>query len=171
MLKHLPNLLTASRILMAPYIFYLMARSAYGAALVWFAAAAITDALDGFLARRLNSSSRIGAYFDPVADKILLSGSFLVLALAGAIPIWIAAVVLGRDALLVTGAAIALRSGTAMDLTPSVWGKWSTIVQIAYLATVLAEVPTSAGAWLTVAITLGSGVNYIWRFLVTAKGK
>jgi cardiolipin synthase len=168
-LKHLPNLLTAARIVMAPYIFYLMWTNAYQTALLWFVAAAVTDALDGFFARRFQASSRLGAYFDPVADKILLSGSFLVLALAGAIPTSLAALVLGRDVLLLAGAAVALQAGVARDLTPSVWGKWSTVSQMVYLLAVLAGIPSVALATLTAAITLWSGAAYVWRFLSRAR--
>ena len=149
---------------MAPYIFYLMWTSAYRPALMWFAVAALTDLLDGFLARKFHVASRVGAYFDPVADKILLSGSFLVLALAGAIPTWLAALVLGRDAVLLAGASVALRGKAARDLSPSIWGKWSTIIQMLYLLAVLAEIPSAALALATAAITLWSGANYCWRF-------
>lgn len=154
---------------MAPYIFYLMWAHAYPTALWWFAAAAVTDALDGFLARRFDSASRVGAYLDPLADKILLSGAFLILALAGAIPAWLAVVVLGRDALLLAGAAIVLQSKAPRDLSPSVWGKWSTITQMAYLLAVLAEVPSAALAWITAGITLWSGADYVRRFFVNAR--
>ena len=62
----------------------------------WFIVIAVTDVVDGFLARRFNASSRLGAYLDPIADKVLLSGTFLVLALTGAMEGWLAVVVLGR---------------------------------------------------------------------------
>ena len=80
-MTQLPNLLTAARLLAAPYILYLLWTGAYRNAIVWFSIASLTDVLDGFLARRLGVVSKIGALLDPVADKVLLSGSFLTLGL------------------------------------------------------------------------------------------
>ena len=82
-MKHLPNLLTAARLALTPYLFWLMVRHEYRTIIPWFIAIAVTDVVDGFLARRFEASSRLGAYLDPVADKVLLSGTFLVLALTG----------------------------------------------------------------------------------------
>ena len=144
---------------MAPYVFYLLWTASYRTALLWFAAAAVTDALDGFLARRLNSNSRLGAYLDPVADKILLSGSFVVLALTGASPWWLAAIVLGRDVLLLAGAAMALHR----DLSPSMWGKWSTVAQILYVLAVVARLPATALAWAIAGLAVISGAHYAMR--------
>jgi len=148
---------------MAPYIFYLMWNMAYDAALLWFAAAALTDFLDGFLARWLHADSPIGAYLDPVADKVLLSGSFLVLAWAGGIPVWLAVVVLGRDVLLLAGAALTLRNGSPTDLSPSIWGKWSTVAQIAYVVAVLGGWTEAPIGWVVAGLTLGSGIHYAQR--------
>ena len=167
-MKHLPNLVTAARIAMAPYIFYLMWTDSYRATLMWFAAAAATDVLDGFLARRLNVASSAGAYLDPVADKILLSGSFLVLALARAIPWWLAAIVLGRDALILAGAigAMSFRKN-AGDFTPSVWGKASTFVQILYVLAVVARLPSETLGWGVAALAVSSGVHYTIRLFTS----
>ena len=168
-LKHLPNALTGLRIAMAPYLFFLMWERDFETALWWFALAAITDALDGMAARRFNVTSRIGALLDPIADKILLSGSFAVLALAGAIPGWLAGLVLGRDILLLGGATVALQGAAARDLSPSVWGKWSTVTQMIYLLAVLAQMPSVTLARVTAVITLWSGAAYVWRFLAERK--
>jgi cardiolipin synthase len=162
-LKHLPNLLTAARIAMAPYIFYLMWIADYQATLPWFAAAAITDGLDGFLARRLNAASRIGAYLDPVADKILLSGSFLVLGLTGAIPAWLAVLVLGRDIVLLAGAGFALKGSTPADLSPSFWGKWSTVAQIVYVLLVITGNPAQPAEWTVAVLAVISCIHYGMR--------
>ena len=144
---------------MAPYIFFLLWTGAYNTALVWLGAAAVTDLLDGFLARRLDASSRIGGYLDPVADKVLLGGSFLVLALTGAIPWWLATIVLGRDVLLLSGAALALHR----DLSPSIWGKWSTFAQILYVLAVVARAPVTAMGWVVAGLAVISGGHYALR--------
>jgi cardiolipin synthase len=132
-LKHIPNLLTLARIALAPYLFLLMWRHEYRALLWPFALVGITDVLDGFLARRFQWSSRLGAYLDPIADKLLLSGSFLVLALSRAIPGWLAAVVLGRDIVILAAAGILYRARSRREFPPSPWGKLSTFVQVLYI--------------------------------------
>lgn len=168
-MKHLPNLLSAGRLAIAPYIFFLLWTAAFENALIWIGIAALTDALDGFLARRLGVCSRSGALLDPLADKILLSGSFLALALAGAAPGWLAAVVLGRDAVLLAGAVAALLARAPRDLAPSVLGKTSTVVQTLYVIAVLAASPVPLLAYVTAAITLWSGAAYIWRYFAPAR--
>ena len=113
----------------------------------------------------------MGAYLDPVADKVLLSGTFLTLALSGAIDTWVAVVVIGRDLLILLFAAGAfLFAKSRRDFPPSAWGKASTAVQVAF---VLAVVGHSAGfgirfvvlplEGLTVALTAWSGVDYLIR--------
>ena len=166
-MTQLPNLLTAARLLAAPYILYLLWTGAYRNAIVWFSIASLTDVLDGFLARRLGVVSKIGALLDPVADKVLLSGSFLTLGLRSIIPLWLMLLVLGRDVLILGFAAIALALGIRRDFPPSVWGKASTASQIAY---VLFAVGYQAGltpwivatmlGWIAGALTLWSGIDY-----------
>jgi len=119
-LKQLPNLLTAARLLAAPYILYLLWTGGYRMAIVWFAIASATDVLDGFLARQLRVVSKTGALLDPVADKVLLSGSFLTLGLRQVIPFWLMVIVLGRDLLILGFAIVTLARGMRRDFPPSV---------------------------------------------------
>jgi cardiolipin synthase len=166
-LKQLPNLLTIARLLAAPYILYLLWTGDYRTALVWFAVASTTDVLDGFLARRLQAGSRIGALLDPIADKVLLSGSFLTLGLKGIIPMWLMILVLGRDLMILGFAIIALARKLRRDFPPSVWGKASTAAQIAY---VLFTAGFEAGispmivmvilGWTAASLTAWSGIDY-----------
>jgi cardiolipin synthase len=166
-LKQIPNLLTAARLLAAPYILYLLWMGEYRTALVWFSIASFTDVLDGYLARRLRVTSKIGALLDPVADKVLLSGSFLTLGLKGVIPIWLMAIVLGRDLLILGFAIVALVRKLRRDFPPSVWGKASTAAQIAYVLFVVGHeaaispliVVTILG-WIAATLTLWSGIDY-----------
>jgi len=169
-LTRLPNLLTAARLLAAPYIFYLLWTNSFRSALVWFAIAGITDVLDGFLARRLHAGSRLGALLDPVADKVLLDGAFLILGLKSIIPFSLTIFVLGRDLMILAFAMVALARKARRDFPPSVWGKASTGAQIAY---VLFAVGHDAGlaplavvtvlAWITFALTVWSGIDYARR--------
>jgi cardiolipin synthase (CMP-forming) len=166
-LKQLPNLLSAARLLAAPYILYLLWTGSFRTALVWFAIASATDVLDGFLARRFQAGSRLGALLDPVADKVLLSGSFLTLGLKGIIPLWLMILVLGRDLMILGFAIVALARKTRRDFPPSGWGKASTAAQIAY---VLFAAGYETGispivvmvilGWTAAAFTAWSGIDY-----------
>lgn len=166
-MKQIPNLLTVARLLAAPYILYLLSISEYRTALVWFSIASATDVLDGYLARRFQAGSKIGALLDPVADKVLLSGSFLTLGLKGIIPLWLMAIVLGRDLLILVFAIVALARKTRREFPPSVWGKASTAAQIAYMLFAVGHeagitpllVATILG-WIAATLTLWSGTDY-----------
>lgn len=166
-MKQLPNLLTAARLLAAPYILYLLWIGEYRTALVWFSIASATDVLDGYLARRFQAGSRLGALLDPVADKVLLSGSFLTLGLKGVIPFWLMAIVLGRDLLILGFVVVALACKLRRDFPPSVWGKASTASQIAYVlfavgheAAITPLVVATILGWIAAALTLWSGIDY-----------
>jgi cardiolipin synthase (CMP-forming) len=170
LVKHLPNLLTAARLALTPYLFFLMFRHQYRSIIPLFILVAVTDVADGFLARHFKASSRLGAYLDPLADKILLSGTFLVLALTGAIEFWLAAVVLGRDVLILATAGVLYLSSARRNFPPSVWGKFSTFVQVVYLCFqigYLAGIPVAATAtalkWLTVVLAVVSLADYSRR--------
>src|SRR5712691_3975616 len=136
--------------------------------LLWpFALVAITDVLDGFLARRFQASSRWGAYLDPIADKFLLSGTFLVLALTGAIPAWLAVVVLGRDVVILAAAGILYLRKSRRTFPPSLWGKLSTFVQVLYimfamgaLAGIKVAPAVVALQWAVVALVVVSLADY-----------
>jgi cardiolipin synthase (CMP-forming) len=167
--KHLPNLLTAARLVLAPYLFLLMFRHQYHTIIPLFIIIGVTDVVDGFLARRLHAGSRLGAYLDPIADKILLSGTFLVLALTGAIESWLAAVVLGRDVMILATAGVLYMTTKRRNFPPSRWGKASTFVQIVflcfqigYLAGIAVAPVVIALKWITVALTIVSLADYAW---------
>ena len=170
---HLPNILSAARILVAPYLFLLLWRREYGWALAVMLLAGISDGVDGYLARHYEASSRLGAILDPIGDKILLSGSFLVLAIDRAIPLWLACIVLGRDALILLFAAgVLLFTKTRRSFPPTWWGKASTVCQICFVLALLLHFTGFAplwlvtlGIWLTAAFAAVSGVDYAVRFL------
>lgn len=102
----------------------------YHWALLWCLIAGASDFLDGFLARRLRVTSPAGAYLDPMADKLLLSGVYLMLGYDRMIPWWLTAVVFGRDALMLIFFAIALLFTKVRQFPPTLWGKLSTALQI-----------------------------------------
>jgi cardiolipin synthase (CMP-forming) len=169
-MSQLPNLLTVARLLAAPYIFYLLWTGRFRSALIWFALAGITDAVDGFLARRFAAGSRLGALLDPVADKVLLDGAFLILGLRSVIPFSLMIFVLGRDFMILVFALVALARKTRRDFPPSVWGKASTGAQIAYVlfavgheASLVPMAVVAVLAWITFALTVWSGIDYARR--------
>ncbi|MEJ5368849.1 MAG: CDP-alcohol phosphatidyltransferase family protein [Bryobacteraceae bacterium] len=171
MTRHLPNALTAARILLTPPIGWLLATGEPRKALPLLAAAALTDAADGWLARRLDARSALGAFLDPVADKLLAATVYVGLAAAGRLPAWLAALVLGRDLLILAFAAWALRRTRLRAFPPSVWGKLSTVLQFSLgLAALLDAVrPADWSAAVARALipavalaTVWSGAHYGW---------
>ncbi len=132
-LKTVPNLLTASRLILAVPLALAILDERYGSALLVAALAGMTDALDGFLARRLNASTRLGAALDPVADKVMILAVFASLAAVGLLPVWLAGVVIGRDLVIVTGAlAYRLLIGL-LDFQPTLLSKANMALQIGFL--------------------------------------
>jgi cardiolipin synthase len=126
------------RIAMTPFVLFALAHGQFLFGGWLFGGAAFTDLLDGAVARRFGGESRIGLYLDPIADKILLSSTYIGLAAGGAVPVWAVAVIFGRDLWIVVLSLMALRFTTFRDLNPSVWGKASTFVQVMTAVAVMA---------------------------------
>ena len=168
---NLPNLFTLARLVLAPFIAADIVGGRYARALILLFAAGVTDVIDGYLARRLQSATPAGAYFDPVADKILLSAVYIALGVAGAMPWWMVGVVFGRDVLILAMAAYGLLFTTHRKFPPSVWGKISTFCQIGAALVVMGAragiaVPDAWALYLMVLATLWSGTHYVWRAVV-----
>ena len=168
----LPNLFTLARLLLAPVIVSAILHRRAFAALCIFAVAAATDVIDGYLARHLCAATAAGAFLDPIADKLLLTGVYLALALAGSVPWWLVAVIFARDLLILASAAVALLATKLRAFPPSIWGKASTFFQIltavAFLgrdafASPLLAASCAALVWPTLALTVWSGIHYGWR--------
>jgi cardiolipin synthase len=176
----LPNLLTASRLVLTPFVIYAILSGKHALALALFIAAGVTDFLDGAAARHFNSKSDTGAYLDPIADKCLLSGVYLALALAGLMPWWLVGLIFGRDIYILLAAGILLWRTNIRRFPPSVWGKISTFVQIVtatlWLARNVLGITESNGVWSitlwTCAVsTAWSGIHYTWRGLQVFESK
>src|ERR1039458_10395044 len=123
------NLLTLLRIVLVPFVILAILDGRHTLALALFAGAALTDILDGVVARRFRLTTPAGAWLDPVADKCLLSGAFLALACAGAVPWWLLGIIFGRDFYILAGAATVMLLTPVRQFPPSIWGKMSTLVQ------------------------------------------
>jgi cardiolipin synthase (CMP-forming) len=132
-----PNQITLLRLGFLPFFLILISYEEYRWALLILVLSGLSDAIDGLLARKLNQRSAIGAYLDPIADKLLLSSSFVILAMEKRIPWWMTIIVLSRDILiLIVGAVIILISGYR-PFPPSILGKLTTVSQIALVFLVL----------------------------------
>jgi cardiolipin synthase (CMP-forming) len=173
----LANWLTVLRILLIPVFVSLLVYRRPGIALVVFAAAALTDLLDGYVARHRGIQSRLGAFLDPMADKLLLISSFVTLTWLKALPFWIAAVVISRDIILVVGALAIHMAGGRIYPRPTWAGKAATFFQVLTILAGLTgrflriELGAVVFMWLAAVFTIASGLQYIvqgMRFLNAA---
>jgi cardiolipin synthase len=167
-MRYIPNLLSGARLLAAPYVCRLLWDRDFKSALLWMAIIGATDGFDGYLARRFQWQSKLGAMLDPLADKVLLSGAFLTLGLSGQIPAWLAWLVLGRDAvILIFAAGVLLLTQIRREFPPTYLGKLSTTFQIVYVLLVAGAgagwvplVVAYVGSGLVALVTAWSGVDY-----------
>lgn len=136
-LHQLPNLITLIRILLVLPTGWLLLETRYVEALVLMAVAGASDALDGWMARRFGWASEFGATMDPVADKLLVASTFIIFTVQGFIPIWVAAIVLGRDAVILTGAAAYRLFFERIEFAPTLISKANTATQIVLLLMLL----------------------------------
>ena len=132
-----PNQLTFLRLAFLPVFIITIHYERYGWAIAILIIAGFTDALDGWLARGLNQKTPLGAYLDPIADKLLVSSSYLVLALHNKIQWWLAILVLGRDVSLLVASAVVLITVGYISLPPSIYGKATTFFEILMVFLVL----------------------------------
>ncbi len=136
---NLANILTAVRLGLTPLAVRAIVAQRFRLALAIFFVAAATDGLDGLAARRLNLRTRLGAYLDPIADKLLLSASYLALGVSGAVPWWLVLLIFVRDLLILAMAGAALVFTAQRDFPPSIWGKVSTACQVLAAVVTLAK--------------------------------
>ena len=132
-----PNQLTFLRLGFLPFFIISIHYRRYDIALGVLIIAGLTDALDGLLARSLNQKTALGAYLDPIADKLLLSSSYVLLALNRKISWWLATLVLSRDVILLTSAAVIMVASGYRKFPPSIYGKLTTAVQILLVFSVI----------------------------------
>jgi cardiolipin synthase (CMP-forming) len=168
---NLPNLITLARLLSVPLAIWLILGQRYGAAFWVFVGAGVSDALDGYIAKRWNRRTRLGAMLDPAADKALLTGVYLTLAVAGHLPAWLVFLVILRDFLIVLGYVIIRSTASRTRLDPLYISKINTLVQIFLVGFVLARegLGIEAGVETTLLIaaaavtTVWSGLSYLAR--------
>jgi cardiolipin synthase len=174
---NLPNLITLGRLLSVPLAVWLIIEARYGVAFWIFVGAGISDALDGYIAKRFDRRTRLGALLDPIADKALLVGVYVTLGIAGQLPHWLVILVVLRDVLILGGFALIQATTAPQHLGPLFVSKVNTSVQIALVGFVLARLGLGIDEGTVTAIliaaaaltTVLSGLSYLlrWAMILT----
>ncbi|MBC8291603.1 MAG: CDP-alcohol phosphatidyltransferase family protein [Proteobacteria bacterium] len=168
---NIPNTLTLMRIIAVPIFLAMMVEDNYETAMWVFLAAGATDGLDGAVARLTNSKTNLGAHLDPLADKLLLVSSFLVLGILGWVPMWLMILVIVRDSIILGGFIFsAVLVGHSIPMAPSMAGKVTTFTQLLLVSLVLLNL----AGWIAIGsefflvcfgvtgvATAGSGIDYV----------
>lgn len=168
-LRHLPNVISAIRILLVVPIAAALAHHQLATTIVLFGVAALSDAADGFLAKRFGWQSELGAVLDPAADKLLLATVFVTLAYLKLVPLWLMAAAVARDVIIVAGALLYRILIGPLNIRPSIVSKFNTLCQAAFIMAVVgreefsvppAWVVTALGAMVFATVAV-SGIDYV----------
>jgi cardiolipin synthase len=171
-LNWLPNAISLMRIALVAPILLLILQGSFGWALALFWLAGFSDGVDGYLAKRFNWHTRLGALLDPVADKLLVAGLFITLAYTGDIPVWLAATVIMRDVVIVAGAMAYNFLVRPVQGEPTRVSKLNTALQLLFLLFVISRAGfgwpqeisiTVLGASVLITVVI-SGVDYVWSW-------
>lgn len=167
---NIPNSLSLLRLFLVTPFLLAVIYDSYGLALLLFVLAGFSDFLDGYLARRLDQKSLLGTFLDPLGDKLLMTVAFVALAVKGALPAWLAVLVVAKDLYVALGSGVLHLAGNVRQFPPSIWGKLSTLLQVVAVALVLvailqpALVPLLSPLFVgTAIVTIVAGVHYVWR--------
>ncbi len=186
MLAALPNVITVVRIGMVFPTAWLLWRGDYVVALVLTGVAGASDAADGWLARRLGAVSQFGAALDPVADKLLIAAIFIIFAVQGHLPVWLAVIVLGRDVVILTGAGVYRLLFGHIEFSPTYLSKANTAAQIAAalllllwlcdfgaLSPVIGTILDPFGFYVLATLGVASGLDYVitWSLRAWRQGR
>ena len=150
----IPNLITLGRILLVPVVVWAITSGEMRIAFLLFLAAGISDAVDGFLAKRFHMASELGAYLDPLADKALIVSIYVALGIAGALPIFLVILVVSRDIMIISAFLLSWLVGRPMPIRPLLVSKANTVAQILLATVVLAEQAFSFSAGLVTILTM-----------------
>ena len=169
MFSQLPNILTLMRIVMVPVVVVLLNAQEYSYALLVFTLAGVTDGLDGWIAKKYQFESALGAMLDPIADKLLLVSTYTMLAVLGDIPFWLLVLVIFRDLLIVGGYWILVAMDKKAEIQPIFVSKLNTFFQILLVVLVLVhrsewlmlDLLVSATISMVVLTTISSGICYV----------
>jgi len=170
---NIPNTLTLGRIVLVPLVVWLIITHEMQAAFLLFLLAGLSDAADGFLAKRYGWNSELGAYLDPIADKALLVSIYVTLGFAGHLPVWLVIAVVSRDILIVGAVVLSWMLSRPLSMQPLMISKANTLSQIVLAGLVLAELGLGLGLhelitvliWVTGTLTIVSAAVYFWQWL------
>ncbi|HRN83607.1 MAG TPA: CDP-alcohol phosphatidyltransferase family protein [Hyphomicrobium sp.] len=170
---NIPNLITLGRVILVPIVFWLLVSGETQLAFFAFLLAGVSDAVDGFIAKRFGLATELGAYLDPLADKLLLVSVFVALGVMGALPSWLVIAVVSRDILIVIGVMLSWVLDHPMRIQPLAVSKANTVAQILLAATVLADEGFQLGlgdvrfllVWITGVLTVASLAAYLRAWL------
>jgi cardiolipin synthase len=168
-----PNVITVFRFLLVPAVIYWLLTGQQAMAFAGFVAAGVSDGIDGFIARHFNQRSKLGAYLDPMADKLLLVSVFVVLGMMGGLPLWLVIAVVSRDALIVFAVILSSVMSQPVEMRPLMVSKANTVAQIVLAAVALGQPALGidlgyvlpALIWLTGLLTVASGAAYLVGWL------
>ncbi len=170
---NIPNFLTVFRIVLVPVIVILLIQGEYTKALVCFIIAGVTDGLDGMLARLLNQTTVVGAYLDPLADKVLVISMYTTLGIIGVVPGWLSVIVISRDCIILGGILVLTLMSISLEIRPSFVSKINTTLQLAAIFFALLMKIHIAGKhfrdvlvfvyWVTATFTVISGADYLLK--------
>jgi cardiolipin synthase len=167
---NLPNMLTITRIIIIPVFVTAVIYKRYDYALYLFVFAALTDTLDGLIARLKGQKTALGTFLDPLADKFLLVTSFVLFSIYGLIPKWLTITIISRDIIIITGWVVLYLVTNTVKIAPSVFGKIAIALQLILLSYTLLDINFPALPdiqryliWLTASFTIISGLHYIYR--------
>ena len=167
---NIPNFITIVRLALVPLLAWLLVDGRYTGAVIVFSAAALSDGLDGYIARRYALTSTVGATLDPIADKLAMFTATVLLAWQNELPLWLAVAIVLRDVVIVAGAIAYRVLIGALEMTPTQLSKINTTLEFAVLLFTMAAAAgwMRAGMWLDVSfVVVGvtvvlSGAQYVW---------
>ena len=170
---NIPNFITLARVLSVPVIFWLLVSGNSRLAFIVFVCAGVSDAVDGYLAKRFNWKTELGAYLDPLADKVLIVSIYIALGVSNEIPLWLVIAVVSRDILILLAVLLSWLLDRPVHIKPLTISKINTAAQIVLAATVLADEAFMLGldttrlvlVWITGASTVLSLAAYIKAWL------
>ena len=174
-LRHqIPNLLTLARIAAVPVLILFLYEGRYGAALAVFVLAGITDGLDGWIAKRFKCVTRLGSILDPLADKILIVSTYVMLVLAGDLPFWLILLIGFRDLGIIAGVLVLNTLNGHVQMQPSLLSKVKTFLQIALVILVMVEriglIVLGPAAeillWFVAVTTVASAIHYVYFWFI-----
>jgi cardiolipin synthase len=151
----IPNLITLGRILLVPIVVWAIWSGAMWAAFVLFLAAGVSDAVDGFLAKRFNMTTVLGAYLDPLADKALIVSIYVTLGIQAVIPGWLVILVVSRDIMIVGGVMLSWLVGSPIMVKPLLVSKLNTVAQIVFACVVLGSLGFGIEARMLTLLLMG----------------